>query len=117
MGIELVPLYKSSMSFKPVSCSPQASRNGETPILLALFRIILRMLDEVPLTNDRLSYNQESAFQEAAGFATKESDRGYSSAGRASGWQPEGQGFESPYLHQEKRPGGVPSPGFLLLFL
>ena len=25
---------------------------------------------------------------------------GYGSAGRALGWQPRGQGFESPYLHQ-----------------
>jgi hypothetical protein len=25
--------------------------------------------------------------------------RAHSSAGRASGWQPEGQGFESPWVH------------------
>ena len=30
--------------------------------------------------------------------------RGCSSAGRASGWQPEGQGFEPPQLHSAKRP-------------
>ena len=38
---------------------------------------------------------------------------GYSSAGRAFGWQPKGQGFESPYLHHSLLPTAsrvVPRP-------
>src|SRR6266540_838910 len=33
--------------------------------------------------------------------------RGRSSAGRATGWQPVGQGFESPRLHEESRDAGL----------
>ena len=32
-------------------------------------------------------------------FVSEHLARGISSVGRASGWQPEGQGFESPILH------------------
>ena len=32
----------------------------------------------------------------------KTSTRGISSVGRASGWQPEGQGFKSPILHSSR---------------
>ena len=42
---------------------------------------------------------------------TKQTSRGISSIGRASGWQPEGQGFESPILHfPECRVLRVPGP-------
>ena len=71
-------------------------------------------LDEVSIWKKALPIAEiwkKAAFLLAAALSRDKlrSPRGCSSAGRASGWQPEGQGFEPPQLHRHEavREGGL----------